>query len=342
MSTFLTASPALEDYWRAIILFGRNAASYKFALAKALLELQGRPGDLVRLEDLAIPFSRHIVEHLRHTDKQGTSSGSAFLDACRQHMRGVLSSDELLEETVRRGFNNVLDAFHVIGTDELITRFFINERKAREGIRLTDEMYRLAELGHITTLETEVEARWRLVETAWSLNLSRNLVAISYDEATKDLYAIAGGRRVDVTSSRGALSGYQKGYCFYCYGGLVEGEIEVDHFLPHVLQREGMLSGLDGVWNLVLSCDDCNAGIGGKHDRIVERSLLERLHTRNEFLISSHHPLRETLLRQTGTNESERRSFLQSAYNQAVLARAATTFWHATPKREDPFTRGAP
>lgn len=31
--------PSLESYWRSIILFGRNVASYKFALAKSLLEL---------------------------------------------------------------------------------------------------------------------------------------------------------------------------------------------------------------------------------------------------------------------------------------------------------------
>jgi hypothetical protein len=36
--------PWLEDFWRSIILLGRNVASYKFALGKSLLELadQGR------------------------------------------------------------------------------------------------------------------------------------------------------------------------------------------------------------------------------------------------------------------------------------------------------------
>ena len=30
---FVDVEPTLENYWRAIILFGRNTASYKFALA---------------------------------------------------------------------------------------------------------------------------------------------------------------------------------------------------------------------------------------------------------------------------------------------------------------------
>jgi hypothetical protein len=42
----------VEDYWRGIVLFGRNVASYKFALAASLLELKPASGDLVRLEDL--------------------------------------------------------------------------------------------------------------------------------------------------------------------------------------------------------------------------------------------------------------------------------------------------
>ena len=32
----------LENYLRGIILFGKSSASYKFALAKALLEKSGR------------------------------------------------------------------------------------------------------------------------------------------------------------------------------------------------------------------------------------------------------------------------------------------------------------
>ena len=30
---FVDVEPTLENYWRAIILFGKNTASYKFALA---------------------------------------------------------------------------------------------------------------------------------------------------------------------------------------------------------------------------------------------------------------------------------------------------------------------
>ena len=45
--------------------------------------------------------------------------------------------------------------------------------------------------------------------------------------------------------------------------------------------------------------------------------LLERLHQRNEYLIESHHPLRETLIRQTGVTTPERTRFLQGAWSAA-------------------------
>ena len=43
--------PSLESYWRSIILFGRNVASYKFALAKSLLEIAPTGKKSLRLKN---------------------------------------------------------------------------------------------------------------------------------------------------------------------------------------------------------------------------------------------------------------------------------------------------
>ena len=74
---------------------------------------------------------------------------------------------------------------------------------------------------------------------------------------------------------------------------------------------------MDGIWNLVLACTVCNRGVNGKFDKIPVKLLLERLHPRNEFLISSHHPLRETLMQQTGKTEQHRKTFLIDFYEEA-------------------------
>jgi len=52
---FLSREPRLEDYWRGIVLFGRNVASYKFALAKTLLDLNAQSGQLLSCQTL-LPF----------------------------------------------------------------------------------------------------------------------------------------------------------------------------------------------------------------------------------------------------------------------------------------------
>lgn len=176
--------------------------------------------------------------------------------------------------------------------------------------------------GQTEVLGEEVEARWRLVETAWALGLSRNLACIQHDDHLSMLLAGPTDRRVAVTSSRSALNRYQKGRCFYCFDAIsvLEGSrdlADVDHFFPHILKAEMPDAYLDGVWNLVLACKDCNRGQDGKFAKLPTTRLLSRLHTRNEFLIGSHHPLRETLASQTGNKEVERRSFLQEQYNRA-------------------------
>ena len=320
---FNEVTPTLENYWRSIILFGRNVASYKFALAKSLLEIGGRDNGLVRLDELAVPFSRNLIEHLRHSDKQIITRSSKFLDACRAHDSGQISESELIDTTVKLGFNNVIDAFHNVNNEDIPQRFFEDERRESGGIRLTDNFYRLVDSHPAVDLPQEVEARWRLVETAWALNLSRNLVAVNYDENENGiLYVSSSMRRTNVTSCRDALNGYQKGKCFYCFDdiSIVSGNkrlAEVDHFFPHVLKRHGVASPIDGVWNLVLACADCNAGVGGKSAKVPAIPLLQRLSKRNEYLIGSHHPLRQTLILQTGKAPRQRNAFLNQSYSDA-------------------------
>ena len=62
---FHETNPDKETYWRSIILFGSNVASYKFALAKSLIDLGSNTNDLIKLEDLSIPYTTHLCEHLK-------------------------------------------------------------------------------------------------------------------------------------------------------------------------------------------------------------------------------------------------------------------------------------
>jgi 5-methylcytosine-specific restriction endonuclease McrA len=324
MNEFTDISPSLEDYWRSIILFGRNTASYKFALAKTLLEVAPSGKTFVSLDELAEPFSKYITEHLKICEKQGTNPSNSFLVACSHFNAGEIDKEQLLDKTVKHGFRYVIDAFHVVGAGNLPIQFFEStKQQAIKGITLNDNLFALLERYQYQNLPFEVEARWRLVESAWQLGMSKNLVSVDYQEQNGVLIPERlSFRRTTVTSCRDALNGYQKGKCFYCFSNIsIEDEspdlADVDHFLPHTLKPHAVAQPIDGVWNLVLACQTCNRGVNGKFDRIPELRYLERLHTRNEFLISSHHPLRETLISQTGDTVQNRTSFLQYSYNNA-------------------------
>ena len=335
---FYEADPTLENYWRGVILFGRNVASYKFALAHALYEVDKSASDLVTLEDLAVPFSRHLCQHLLHAPKQITSRGSQYLEACVQFINGEITQDKLTETTVRLGFNNVIDAFHNVNAGEIEKRFFLDERKTHKGIRLTDNFYLLGERQQYHNLAFETTARWNLVEQAWAMGVSRNLVAVEFDEDNQLLFSRVNARRVDITSCRDSLNGYQKGRCFYCFKpiSLTPGHDEladVDHFIPWAARDE--VNNINGVWNLVLACKCCNRGVAGKLSRLQSRELLQRLHARNEYFIQSKLPLHETILNQTGKLPAQRKDFLEQNWQAAKNNRLFHT-WE--PKAEGEAT----
>lgn len=222
------------------------------------------------------------------------------------------------------GFNNVIDAFHRLGPSAIPKKFFIDERSANKGIRLTDELRILGQIIHPNNLMDETEARWRLVETAWGLGVSSSL--IDFDRDGKDFYIPRKEGRIVVTTAGAALNGYQKGHCFYCFASIsTDGGsdgADVDHFFPWSLQTH-VKGNINGIWNLVLACRSCNRGERGKSNFVPELPLLERLHRRNEFFIGSHHPLREALMLQTGEIETDRAAFLQKNYDAAVTHRIA-------------------
>jgi 5-methylcytosine-specific restriction endonuclease McrA len=331
IETFALERPTLDSYWRSLILFGRNVASYKFALGQSLLELGAQDRELITLEELALPFSQNLCRHLQVVDRQSTSQRSKFLDACRSHNAGEMTQDALVETTRRLGFQNVIDAFHVLDGNEIAERFFLDERSAHGGIRLTDQLYQLLDEADGDSLTDEAESRWQLVEAAWDLNLPRQLLTVTYDADLQSLRAV-GRRRTAITGARGALNGYQKGACFYCYSPVSTGEssagqAQVDHVFAWSIGPEVGGAPVDGVWNLVLACARCN-GWHEKSDRPPHVRYIERLHRRNEFLIASQHPLRPTLIAQTGSSVGDRAQTLRQAYVEAT-ASGVRSVWEA-------------
>ena len=323
-SNFQSNDPSIESQWRAIILFGKNSATYKFAFAKALLKFIESQSTKISLNDLALPYVDSIVEHLRLNERQGNANSSRFLNGCRDYINNKITREQLYELTLKYGFIHVVDAFQNLNGAVIPNIFYEKDyTQGKKQIILTDSLLSIGEQFQFKNLEQEVDARWNLVETAWNLNINPNLLEVRYD-ANKSLFFLESDlmRRVDITSVRDSLNGYQKGKCFYSFLDLSINKndpniCEIDHFLPHVNKQIHTKEGanINGVWNLVLTDPSINSD---KKAKIPEKRFLERLFNRNEFYIESKHPLPETIVNQTGKTKSLRIAFLNKQYNIAL------------------------
>lgn len=321
---FQINDPSTESQWRSLILFGKNSATYKFAFAKALMDLIDAQTTSISLSDLSVPFATHIVEHLKINDKQGNSQSSKYLNSCRSFIRNEISPDQLYRDTERLGFVNVIDAFQNVNGGIIPNLFYEkNFVDGKKEIVITDNLLKLRDTFQYQNLGQEVEARWKLVETAWNLQVSRNLLNVQYNEDNSLLFVQENiMRRVNITSVRDALNGYQKGKCFYSFKDISISRNDlneicaVDHFLPHIhkIHHNDEGANINGVWNLVLADNKVN---NDKRAKIPERKFLERLFNRNEFYIESKHPLAETIINQAGATRQQRINFLQKQYNLA-------------------------
>lgn len=112
---------------------------------------------------------------------------------------------------------------------------------------------------------------------------------------------------------------------------------DVDHFYPHILMSRGLPIDLDQVWNLVLACATCNRGAAGKMASLPHDRYLQRLRRRNEYLIGSHHPLRETLILHTGTTARDRNRFLAGILDTAKDLVGSRTGWTARDEQQPTF-----
>ena len=301
-----------ETIWRSIVLFGKNTASYKFSLAKGILDLAKMGKSVVSYNELAQAYAPHLLEHYKtglNQDTRGTDS--ALARTYKGYVKGDVSYDELISFTATKGFNNVVPRFHNV-KGGLPFEFYEYNESAKQLV-LSDRLYQL-QTNTGLLLETEVEARWNLVETAWNVGIPVNLLEVKIDDSGNELYIEGVDYRKSVTSARDALSGYQKGKCFYSTRDIEINSIDVDHFFPVSKQLLHGEDNLNGVWNLVLADSSINRS---KSDKRADEFYLAKLYERNEFYIASRHPLGETISKQTGPTPERRLQFLNK-HNKAA------------------------
>jgi hypothetical protein len=296
---------------RSILLFGKNTSTYKFALCESFL-LAG-PKQTITYEEMLPAFVDALLRHANQVRKQNTApDGGTFMKACLNHLDGNISRRELdlvAYDTVHR---YVFDAFQAIGGGRLNYENMLFDFDKRKKILTLRDGF-LSVLGnpeHANLIRTENESRWRLVEEAWRTGISTMLIQYNRDDGS--IFYESGDLRVNLRSAIDALMPYQKDKCFYCEQSLnrfaINGEMdfpEVDHFLPLArLSHSENLANPNGVWNLVISCLQCNRGKSGKFDKIPHESFFESLVIRNEYFAEEHrHGMRLGVLSSLGLSD---------------------------------------
>ena len=323
---YYTVDPTAQSSWRLAVLMGANTRTYKFALAHALLTMARSGREEVTLAELAVPYAISLGEHAAHYPQAPgiENLGEAdYLRVLAEETDSVESgqpSERLIEATTSSMPSMVMAKFHNLrGSGGVPHRFYeVVGRGSAKKVRLTTELHAVVQGEQASTLSRELDARWALVESAFDAEIGRSLVGHGIVVSEDGEIVMDRVRRSQVARSRDALIGFQHGRCLYCQTPLTDlaTQAHVDHAFPFSLMRRMAWGGpdLNGIWNLAVSCAQCNLR---KSDRLPSEAEIRLLAERNEYIIGSPHPLRRTIQLQAGRDEAHRRDFYRSVNSLA-------------------------
>jgi hypothetical protein len=316
------------DYWKGIVLYGLNQATYKIALGKTILELAETGKDTIDWNLLSKNYLDIYISRLKECPlpQQNNSSRKTKMERIvDSYNKGIIDYESAVLQVETDAFHDVIPRFQTIGTDKNIVgeRFYHFEFGKK--LYLHDSTFKILEHSK-TELFDELDARWSLLEGAFSMvhgdwALSNNV---------RDIYLVNGYSRTNITGNIPFLQGYQGNICFYCGEPIVKNDIHVDHVLPRQFIQH------DEIWNLVLSHSICNLH---KNDSLVGKHYYEKLIARNENIMGSNHPWKKKISDSLGNTKLLRSKNLWYHYENARVV-LKNNFWENSPnynRETDPF-----
>lgn len=294
---------SIADFWRAIILYGLNTATYKMALGKCLADLVKEGRSEIAIEELAERFVRLYTERLESGKPQLVTPGrqSVMEQVVELNNLGRISRDAAIQRVRAQPFSEVIPRFHTVHNQVIPVKFYEADQ---ERLIITDETFHLFADDAGCDLLDELFSRWSLLEAAFEMRREDSVLA----NDIRRFYLERGYQRSNITRLAPALNGYQNGTCFYCGEAMGDAEIHVDHVIPRQLVKH------DEVWNLVLAHGFCNEQ---KSDALPGPYYIDKLIERNESLILSNHPLKKQLIATLGRTPSIRKQYVLSVYEDA-------------------------
>ena len=294
------------DYWKSLVLYGLNTATYKIALANVLLDFANDGIATIAWEQLSESFFNKYLERLDSDaplPQQGIVGRQTVMERIVNSYRVKTNDYELaISEVGAKGFNDVIRRFHNLGRakiPELGNMFY--EFDFGKSLTIKDSLFKVNE-HQAGELLSELDARWSLLEGAFSISNSNYALA----NDLRQIYLSDGYSRRDLTGNISFLQGYQGNTCFYCRENIPEHDIHVDHVLPRAVIQH------DEVWNLALAHSFCNLQ---KSDRIVGEHFIRKLVARNENIMGSNHPWKARISAALGATPTKRRQTTMEHYS---------------------------
>jgi hypothetical protein len=301
---FTTGENDPLNIFRTIVLFGKNVSTYKFALGSVLMKQD--PKSEIRITDITQDFLKELYSHYQQSPKQWTGGENSVTRAFDTYANGG-NWEEMVKVAEKSIYNNVFDAFHNIGGSSIKDECRLFEyNKVSKILTLTDTLNKILhkELSK-STIINENQTRWRLVEEAWRNSLSPNI--LEYDNGEFHSYNLLNPDiRTNLRSAVNVLLPYQKGRCFYCNKEINQNASVCDHDFPDVdhvfpfsslIRRNIRPLRSNGIWNLVIACQECNRGNSGKFDSPPSPKYFQKLLTRNILFTEEHrHSLKNSIL----------------------------------------------
>jgi hypothetical protein len=303
-----------EDFFKGIVLFGLNTATYKMALARTLIQASREQKNYLAWEDLSEQYFQAYLERIESNPmpQQGNPHRLTKMERIVQDFKvGSLTKQQAIQKVADTAFVDVVPRFQTVGTDSNLVANYFYDIEFGKKLVLKDT---LLDFGseQLEIINVEVTARWSLLEAAFSINQTN----FSLANNIREIYLLDGYERKPITNNIPFLSGYQGNSCFYC-GELLGNDIHIDHVLPRQVINH------DEVWNLVLAHGHCNLL---KSDKLAGPHFIEKLVARNENIMGSNHPWKAKIAASLGANPKDRAASLSKHYDNVKMVLGAN-YW---------------
>jgi hypothetical protein len=308
------------DYWKGIVLYGLNQATYKIALGKTILELASQKKEAIDWDQLSKVYLDTYIERLKsnYNPQQSNPSRKTKMERIIDSLnKGIIDYNDAINLVATEGFNDVVPRFQTIGTDKDIVGDKFYHFDFGKKLYLHDATFLINETSN-QELTDELDARWSLLEGAFSL--AHGDFKLSND--VRDVYLENSYTRTNITGNIPFLQGYQGNTCFYCGERIGDKDVHVDHVLPRQFIQH------DEIWNLVLSHSICNMN---KNDSLIGKHYFDKLVARNENIMGSNHPWKKKIADALGDTPVKRNKTMLYHYDNAKIV-LKNNYWENSPK----------